>query len=103
MPWMSLPITTFPSVTSCLIKKVSPLVRYDFMTDHADGTKYDESGAMATTDYQRNRLTGGVTLSLAKPFVSDIRINYEKYFYRKSGIPKTSEKDKIVIEFMTHF
>ena len=87
----------------CLIKKVSPLVRYDFMTDHADGTKYDESGAMATTDYQRNRLTGGVTLSLAKPFVSDIRINYEKYFYRKSGIPKTSEKDKIVIEFMTHF
>lgn len=86
-----------------LIRKVSPLIRYDFMTDHSDGTKYDDNGAMVTTDYQRNRLTGGVTLSLAKPFISDIRINYEKYFYRKDGIPKTSEKDKIVIEFMTHF
>lgn len=86
-----------------MIRKVSPLIRYDFMTDHSDGTKYDDSGAMVTTDYQRSRLTGGVTPSLAKPFVSDIRINYEKYFYRKGGIPKTSEKDKIVIEFMTHF
>lgn len=86
-----------------LIKKVSPLVRYDFMTDHADGTAYDDEGKMTTTDYQRSRVTGGVTLSLAKPFVSDIRLNYEKYFYRHDGIAKTSEKDKIVIEFMTHF
>ena len=34
---------------------------------------------------------------------SDIRINYEKYFYRKGGIAKVSEKDKIVVEFMTKF
>ena len=33
----------------------------------------------------------------------DIRFNYEKYFYRKGGIAKTSEKDKIVVEFMTKF
>ena len=39
----------------------------------------------------------------AKPFVSDIRINYEKYFYAKGSIPKVSERDKIVIEVMTHF
>ena len=36
-------------------------------------------------------------------FISDIRINYEKYFYRKGGIAKVSEKDKIVVEFMTKF
>lgn len=90
------------------IRKVSPLLRYDFMTDHSDGRRYldgalNQSGKLVTNDYQRHRLTGGVTLSLGTPFVSDIRINYEKYFYRHDGIPKTSERDKIVVEFMTHF
>jgi len=89
------------------IKKVSPLVRYDFMSDHSDGTRYnatdDNLGELIINDYKRHRVTGGVTLSLAKPFISDIRINYEKYFYRNGGIAKTSEKDKFVIEFMTKF
>ena len=90
-----------------IIRKVSPLARYDFMSDHSDGTRYGgsdtELGALKINDYKRHRVTGGVTLSLAKPFISDIRINYEKYFYRKGGIAKTSEKDKIVVEFMTKF
>ena len=90
-----------------LVKKVSPLARYDFMSDHSDGTRYGgtetELGALKINDYKRHRVTGGVTLSLAKPFISDIRINYEKYFYRNGGVAKTSEKDKFVIEFMTHF
>ena len=90
-----------------LVQKVSPLVRYDFMSDHSDGKRYnatdDNIGELITNDYKRHRVTGGVTLSLAKPFVSDIRINYEKYFYRNGGVAKTSEKDKIVVEFMTHF
>lgn len=85
-----------------LIKKVSPLVRYDFMTDHSDGT-LDDEGKMKLTDYKRSRISGGVTLSLAKPFVSDIRINYEKYFYGKNALPKVSERDKIVFEVMTRF
>ncbi len=85
-----------------LIKKVSPLVRYDFMTDHSDGT-LDDEGKMKLTDYRRSRISGGVTLSLAKPFVSDIRINYEKYFYGKNALPKVSERDKIVFEVMTRF
>ena len=90
-----------------IVKKVSPLVRYDFMSDHSDGTRYnatdDNIGSLIVNDYKRHRVTGGVTLSLAKPFISDIRINYEKYFYRKDAVAKTSEKDKIVVEFMTHF
>lgn len=85
-----------------LVKKISPLVRYDFMTDHSDGT-LDDNGKMKLTDYKRSRVTGGVTFSLAKPFVSDIRLNYEKYFYGKNAVAKVSEKDKIVIEVMTRF
>lgn len=89
-------------VRKSLIKKVSPLVRYDFMTDHSNG-KRDASGILTTNDYQRHRVTAGATVSLSKPFQTDIRLNFEKYFYRHDGIPKTSERDKIVIEFMTHF
>lgn len=85
-----------------LVKKISPLVRYDFMTDHSDGS-LNEDGSLKLTDYKRSRITGGVTFSLAKPFISDIRLNYEKYFYGKNGIAKTSEKDKIVLEVMTRF
>ncbi len=85
-----------------LVKKISPLVRYDFMTDHSDGT-LDDNGKMALTDYKRSRFTAGITVSLAKPFISDIRLNYEKYFYGDNAVPKTSEKDKIVIEIMTRF
>ncbi len=90
-----------------LIKKVSPLARYDFMSDHSDGTRYNatdtDPGALKINDYKRHRATAGVTLSLAKPFVSDIRINYEKYFYRSGAVAKTSEKDKVVVEFVTKF
>ena len=95
----------------CFFSKVTPLVRYDYMTDHSDGKEYELSTAadgtkvtgLKVTDAQRGRLTGGVTFSMNKPFVSDIRINYEKYFYRKDGVVKASEKDKFVIEIMTRF
>ena len=93
----------------CFFKKISPLVRYDYMSDHSDGMRYnaagdeDATGSLIVNDYQRSRVTGGVTLSLDLPFVSDIRLNYEKYFYRDGAIAKPSERDKIVVEFMTRF
>ncbi len=93
----------------CFFKKISPLVRYDYMSDHSDGKRYntngdeDEAGTLVINDYRRSRLTGGLTFSLDLPFVSDIRLNYEKYFYRGGAIAKPSEKDKLVIEFMTRF
>ena len=92
----------------CLFTKISPLVRYDYMSDHSDGMRYldgkeDAAGQLVINDYQRSRLTGGVTFSLDLPFVSDIRLNYEKYFYRDGAIAKPSERDKIVVEFMTRF
>lgn len=88
--------------------KVSPLVRFDYMSDHSDGKGYtdgkeDSDGSLIVNDFRRSRLTGGITLSLDKPFVSDIRINYEKYFYSTEATPKASERDKIVIEVVTRF
>ena len=87
--------------------KLSPEYRVMIGNVVSIGTRYGgsdtELGALKINDYKRHRVTGGVTLSLEKAFVSDIRINYEKYFYRKGGIAKVSEKDKIVVEFMTKF
>lgn len=93
---------------NCFFSKISPLIRYDFLTNHSDGKRYldgieDKAGALKINDYQRSRLTSGITLSIDKPFISDIRINYEKYFYRQDAIIKISDKDKFVIEVMTRF
>lgn len=92
----------------CFFSKISPLVRYDYMSDHSDGMRYlngeeNTEGSLKINDYQRSRITGGITLSIAKPFISDIRINYEKYFYRSGAVAKASERDKFVIEVMTRF
>ena len=87
----------------CLIKKVTPLFRYDFMSDHWDGEEYDDDGNITLSDSKRSRYTVGLTFSLAKPFISDIRLNFEKYCYSDNAVIATSEKDKIVLEFMTRF
>ena len=97
-----------PTSPKSAIRYVTPLVRYDYMSDHSDGMRYlngkaNEAGSLIVNDSQRSRLTGGVTLSLKKPFVSDIRLNYEKYFYKNGGVAHRSEKDKLVVEFMTRF
>lgn len=86
-----------------IFKSMSFLARYDFMTDHSDGYADEETGKLKINDYKRQRVTGGLTFSIGKPFVADIRLNYEKYFYSASGVPKESEQDKIVLEVMTRF
>ncbi len=96
------------SLRSKLFRKISFLGRYDYMSDHSDGKAYldgeeNSEGVLTINDYQRQRVTGGITLSFTKPFISDIRINYEKYFYQSGAVVKTSEQDKFVIEFMTRF
>ncbi|MCD8318341.1 MAG: OprO/OprP family phosphate-selective porin [Paraprevotella sp.] len=82
--------------------KISFLGRFDYMSDHSDGTS-DENGALKLTDAERKRITAGITLSIAKPFISDLRLNYEKYFYRAGATPLPSERDKFVVEVMTRF
>ena len=98
---------TYTQPVRRILKGIQFLLRYDFMTDHSDGTVYQTTPGkehlLAITDYQRGRLTGGVTLIPQKIQNTAIRLNYEKYFYRNSGIPKESEQDKVVVEFMVHF
>jgi hypothetical protein len=86
-------------------EKISFLCRYDMLTDNSNGYLDPETTALKTTDYSRQRITGGITLSIDKdkPFISDIRLNYENYFYKKEATPKVSEQGKFVIEFMTRF
>lgn len=87
-----------------IFNKMSFLLRYDMMTDQSNAkTTDEETGALVTTDYKRQRLTGGITFSLSKAFRTDLRLNYEKYFYANSSIAKESEQDKIVLELMVRF
>lgn len=83
-------------------RKISFLARYDMMDDHSDGTLND-AGEFKLTDSERQRVTGGITLSMAKKMNADIRLNYEKYFYNDTSLAKTSERDKIVVELVIHF
>ena len=62
-----------------------------------------DNGSLVVNDAARKRITVGTTLSLAKPFIADLRINYENYFYKKDAVVAVSEKDKIVIELMVRF
>ncbi len=81
------------------LTKMTPLVRFDSMTANNKGIP-DENNVYQTDDQARKRLTGGITFSLGKPFINDIRLNYEKYFY-KSGI--VDYDDKLVVEFVARF
>jgi phosphate-selective porin len=78
------------------IQAISPRIRYDKMTQNQ---RFDDSGNLKT-DIARSRITSGINISLAKPFLNHIHINYEKYFYG-SGI--TNNDDKIVLEFIVRF
>ncbi len=89
-------------------KNISFLARYDMMTEHSDGSMDDDdiaAGILTADDAARQRVTGGVTLSFAKMFNADIRLNYEKYFYDANSLvaPDSSELDKFVIEFVCKF
>lgn len=83
-------------------QKMSFLCRYDCMGDHSDGSVNDY-GALKLTDGARQRITGGITLSMAKKMNADIRLNYEKYFYDDISLAKPSERDKAVVELVIHF
>lgn len=55
------------------------------------------------TDAERHRMTLGATFSVRnKFFPTDLRINYERYWYPHGGA-KESEMDKIVCELMIQF
>ncbi len=80
------------------LQKITPLIRFDMMNDNNKGTKDN------TNQYQMDdackRITGGVTLSLDKPFLNDLRFNYEHYMYNKGVANRDS---KFVVEAIVKF
>ena len=88
-------------------ERISFLGRWDYLDDHSNGIAVaDEitgTSALVVNDPARHRATAGITFSLGLPFTADIRLNYEKYFYRNGVIPGPSDHDKIVLELMAHF
>ncbi len=78
------------------IKKITPLIRYDMMTDNNRGN-INKVGEYVIDDIERQRITGGLIISLDKPFVNDIRINYEHYMY-KDGVMNSD--NKFIIEYV---
>lgn len=92
------------------VQAVSWLGRYDYMGDHSSGKKgfeVDVDGLpttrLAMTDAERHRMTLGTTLSLRnKYYPTDLRLNYEKYWYPHEGA-KEGEQDKLVVEVAVRF
>ncbi len=88
------------------IQAISYLLRYDYMDNHSDGKKGFVEGTtqLQQSDAERHRLTAGLTFHVAnKSFPTDLRLNYEKYWYPNNGIAKESEQDKLVAELMIRF
>lgn len=97
---------------NAFLESIKALLRYDYMDNYSDGKKGWTSPApsqggekrLAQSDAQRHRLTAGLTFSVRNPyFPTDIRLNYEKYWYPNGGMPKESEQDKLVAELMIKF
>ena len=105
--------TSLKGTSNSFFSGISALLRYDYMDNHSDGKKGFEElppsqgGAgrvLVQSDAQRHRLTAGATFHVRnKLFPTDIRLNYEKYWYPNNGTPKESEQDKLVAELMIRF
>ena len=85
-----------------VFNKISFMGRYDMMTDNNRGFK-NTLGQYVADDFERQRITGGVSLTLSKPILAELRVNYEKYFYTNWNLADPSEQDKLVIEIVARF
>ena len=83
------------------IEGISGAVRYDYISNHSNGV-LSEEGVLTTDFPECHRLTLGATLSLQTKLQADIRVNYEKYFY-KNGLPTSIDGDRIILELIAHF
>ncbi len=92
--------------SDCFLQAISYMGRYDYMGDHTDGNSGFAEGnpyRLVISDYERHRMTLGITFSVRNPyFPTDIRFNYEKYWYPNGGA-KESEQDKFVAELAIRF
>lgn len=85
-----------------MIKGVSGAVRYDYIGNHSSGV-LDDEGHFTVDFPECHRLTFGATLSLLSKFQADVRLNYEKYFFKDGIVPSPTDGDRIVLELIAHF
>lgn len=76
--------------------------RYDYIDEHSNGIKNDD-GVLTATQPQRHRMTVGSTLTFGTTRYVELRVNFEKYFYRTGADIPVSDHDKIVVELMARF
>ena len=76
--------------------------RFDAMTDNSSGYKNSE-GLLQVDDCEKKRITAGITLTPALNIRTEVRVNYEKYFYDDISFANESEMDKLVLELMIRF
>lgn len=70
------------------IRRITPAIRYDF---------YDKDNSTAL--FEPGRITAGLTFGFSKLTFADIRLNYEKYYYKET----VNVDDKFTIEFIAKF
>lgn len=93
--WMPIRTNTF--------NRISFQARYDGITDNSQGTR-NADGQLFTTQPRRQRATIGTTLSYVHPKVrTDLRINYENYFYPSGTTVAADDKSKVVVELVVRF
>lgn len=86
-----------------VFNRASFQARWDGMTAHSDGNRNDD-GRLFTNHPVRQRITAGATLTYAyKTLHCDVRLDYEKYFYRSGAIVPMGEGDKICAEMVIRF
>lgn len=99
--------TSLKGKRNSYFQDIDLLMRYDYMDDHSDGKKGfedSEQKVLLQSDAKRHRMTLGTTFHVRnKYFPTDIRLNYEKYWYPNGGTAKESEQDKLVAELMIRF
>lgn len=83
---------------------MSAEARFDGMTAHSNLSP-DDSGKLTTNDPARKRITAGMILSHFRSanMFADIRLDYEKYFYRAGYKPTPANADKISLELILRF
>lgn len=88
--------------------KIRFLARYDMLSDNNRGYASEAVGSEEIRRYEvddvfRHRVTAGITVSVAKPVLAELRVNYEKYFYYDRSLADPSEQDKLVVELVARF
>lgn len=78
--------------------------RFDGITDHSNGIRGSE-GTLTTNLPACNRLTAGTTITYLRTsnMFLDLRVDYEKYFYRHDAAHTLDRGDQIVAELVLRF